>query len=321
MKSWSGRVDALEGEAGRRWHEIIAPFAPAAATGAVVLAGFACDAGVARNGGRIGAAGGPEALRLALMNMPVHACERIMDAGDVVCTGDRLEAAQERFADHVAAALRAGAFPIGLGGGHEIAWGSFLGLARHAASVTAGPGRIGIVNIDAHFDLRLAPQSNSGTPFRQIAEDCAARGWPFHYLCLGVSRYANTRALFRRAAQLGVTWRLDEDMGVEQLPALRQTVGEFIARVEHVYLTLCLDALPAAVAPGVSAPAARGIGLDVVEPLVDAVMGSGRVRVADVAELNPRHDIDGRTAAVAARLVARIANGRLQATGNNPEDF
>ena len=308
MTLWQGRIDALEGAAGRRWHQVITPFSPATPPGAVVLLGFACDAGVIRNEGRAGAVDGPEALRRALQNMPVHECEALADCGDVTCADDELEAAQARFSTRITEVLKTGAFPVGLGGGHEIAWGTFLGLARHLESTTH-PARIGIINFDAHFDLRLAQQANSGTPFHQMAEECAGRGWPFHYCCLGVSRYANTRALFERAAQLQVKWRLDEEMGVENLPALRQTIGEFIARVDHVYLTLCLDALPASVAPGVSAPAARGVGLEVIEPLVDAVMASGKVKVADIAELNPRHDVDGRTAAVAARLVARVANG------------
>ncbi len=309
MTQWTGRIDELEGDAGRRWHQVIAPWSSDTAPGTVVLMGFACDAGVIRNAGRAGAVDGPEALRRALQNVPVHECEALADSGDVTCTDDELEAAQSRFATRITDVLGSGGFPLGMGGGHEIAWGSFLGLARHLDGRGAETPRIGIINFDAHFDLRLAQHANSGTPFHQMAEECAGRGWPFHYCCLGVSRYSNTRALFDRAAQLQVKWRLDEEMSVEQLPALRQIVGEFITRVDHVYLTLCLDALPAAVAPGVSAPAARGIGLEVIEPLVDAAMASGKVKLADIAELNPRHDIDGRTAAVAARLVARVANG------------
>jgi formiminoglutamase len=83
----------------------------------------------------------------------------------------------------------------------------------------------------------------------------------------------------------------------------------FLSQVDHVYLTMCLDVLPAAVAPGVSAPSARGVGMDVIEPIVDRVVSSGKLRLADVAELNPSLDIDHHTARVAARLVARVADG------------
>ena len=309
LSVWQGRVDAAEGPLARRWHQVMQPLDARTAAGTTTLLGFACDAGVARNHGRVGAAEGPRAIRHALRNMPLHECTQLADGGDVLCEGDALEAAQQALAAVVAGELDAQRFPLVLGGGHEMAWGSFSGLAAHLA-VRSGAPRIGIVNFDAHFDLRRDVRATSGTPFLQIAADCAARGWPFRYACLGVSRYSNTEALFARAQEHDVMWRLDEAVSVAGTsPAL----SAFTASVDHVYLTFCLDVLPAAVAPGVSAPAARGVGLDVLEPLVDAVCATGKVRLADIAEMNPRFDIDGRTAAVAARLAARIANGVARA--------
>ena len=315
MSAWRrGRVDAAEGPLALRWHQVIQPAVDVMPAGTVVLNGFACDAGVARNQGRVGAADGPAAIRHALRNMPVHECEQPADAGDVVCTFDALESAQSALAQRVAHQLDRGWFPLTLGGGHEVAFASFMGLATHVARGRAADERvrIGIVNFDAHFDLRRADRPNSGTPFLQIADECAARGWPFRYACLGVSRYANTRALFESARQLGVVW-VDDDQMVTPEHGLA-AIDELIAGVDHVYLTVCLDVLPASVAPGVSGPAARGVGLDVIEPGIDAVIASGKLRLADIAEMNPRHDIDGRTAAVAARIGARIANGVARGT-------
>lgn len=314
MKQWQGRIDDAEGELGKRWHQVVQPFAANAnASGkGIALIGFACDAGIKRNHGRIGAHKGPAALRNALGNTPVHYCAAIADAGDVVCEptqeSDGLEQAQQALAKAVADILATDKLPIALGGGHEIAWASFSGLAQHLAPREQTP-RIGIINLDAHFDLRMAERANSGTPFLQIAEDCAARGWPFQYCCLGISRFANTQALFERARKLGVHWRLDEKMTGARLLSTIDLVQAFIAQVDHVYLTVCLDVLPAAVAPGVSAPAARGVALEVLEPIIDVVTTSGKLRTADIAELNPDFDIDQRTARVAARLVARIAEG------------
>ncbi len=305
---WSGRDDAADGGRARRWHQCVRP---ADATGApIVLLGFACDAGVARNAGRAGAAAGPEALRRALANVAAHAVSAVGDLGDVVCEDDALEAAQAEYAAVVAKAIGAGSLPIGLGGGHEIAYGSYCGL-RDALRGTGGSGPIGIVNFDAHFDLRSGSRATSGTPFRQILENAAAAGQRVEYHCLGVSRYANTAALFDRARELDVRWVPDEEMLAERLPELARELLRLEARVDHLYLTVCLDALPAAVAPGVSAPAARGVELAVIEPLIDLLAASRKLRVADVAELNPVHDIDSRTARVAARLVARIAERHL----------
>jgi formiminoglutamase len=309
MTQWKGRVDDAEGELGKRWHQVVQPFAKEDGGKGVALVGFACDAGIERNHGRTGARKGPAALRAALGNMPAHRCKSIADAGDVTCEpvgdSDGLEAAQDTLSNVVADILASGRLPLALGGGHEIAWGSFSGLARHLAQREQAP-RIGIINLDAHFDLRMSDRASSGTPFRQIAEDCAARGWKFNYCCLGISRFANTEALFVRARQLGVHWRLDEEMTAARLQSTLDLVHAFIGQVDHVYFTTCLDVLPAAVAPGVSAPAAHGVALEVIEAVVDTVAGSGKLRLADIAELNPALDIDQRTARVAARLVARV---------------
>ncbi len=309
MSVWQGRVDDAEGARARRWHQVMQPQAARAAPGTTVLLGFACDAGVARNHGRVGAAEGPLAIRRALRNMPVHECTQLADGGDVRCAGDELESAQQALAALVAQQLGAERFPLILGGGHEMAWGSFTGLAKHLA-MSEGAPRVGIVNFDAHFDLRRDARATSGTPFLQIAQDCEARSWEFRYACFGVSRYSNTEALFARARELGVLAQLDETLDATTGGS---ALASFIADVDDVYLTVCLDVLPAAVAPGVSSPTPRGVGLDVLEPLIDVVCASGKVRLADIAEMNPRFDADGRTAAVAARIVARIANGVARA--------
>ena len=196
-----------------------------------------------------------------------------------------------------------GCTPLVLGGGHEVAWGTFQGVAL------ARPGaRILIVNLDAHFDLRQAREGNSGTPFRQIQEHCAARGLPFDYRVLGISRFANTQALFDRADALQVRYVLDDALQTEAgVHAALADLAPDLQACDAVYLTLDTDVLPAAVAPGVSAPAPLGVPLWCVEAVVDAVLASGKLVAADVAEFNPAFDRDGITAKVVARLAARIA--------------
>jgi formiminoglutamase len=313
--SWSGRRDREEGPEPLRWHEVVQPIASGAGRGTAFL-GFACDAGVARNQGRTGAAEGPRALRQALSNLPLVTERVLYDVGDVACAGDALEPAQREYASTVARLLTTGYRVVGLGGGHEIALGAFEGLAASLAPHTSVP-RIGIVNFDAHLDLRAGERATSGTPFRQIAELCATWGWPFEYFCIGASRYANTGALFARADALGVRYRLDEQLALFDLAAARADLAAFISRVDCIYLTLCLDVLPASVAPGVSAPAARGVSMEVIEPLATDIARSGRLRLFDVAELCPRYDIDSRTARTAARLIASVVDG-WAATANSP---
>ncbi|MBI8270829.1 formimidoylglutamase, partial [Pseudomonas aeruginosa] len=221
--------------------------------------------------------------------------------------GDDLEAAQERYAQRVADLLARGHRVVGLGGGHEIAYASFAGLARHLSRHERLP-RIGILNFDAHFDLRHAERASSGTPFRQIAELCQASDWPFAYCCLGISRLSNTAALFDQAQRLGVRYLLDRQLQPWNLERSEAFLDSFLQSVDHLYLTVCLDVLPAAQAPGVSAPSAHGVEMPVVEHLVRRAKASGKLRLADIAELNPQLDSDQRTARIAARLVDSLVN-------------
>ncbi|ELM3720168.1 formimidoylglutamase [Aeromonas hydrophila] len=304
MSVWQGRQDPEDGELALRWHDKVQPWPQASSAAAgVALVGFACDEGVRRNKGRVGAAGAPLAVRKLLANSAWHLSRPIYDSGDVHCEDGDLDAAHGLLAERVARLLDEGHFPLVLGGGHEVAFGSWSGLNLHLA----GRGRVGIINFDAHFDLRMKlEQASSGTPFFQIAEQCAAQGTPFTYACLGVAETANTQALFARAEALGVWHVLDEAMTPAELPALLSGLDAFIARCDHLYLTIDLDVLPAAVMPGVSAPAARGVELAVIEPLIAHIRASGKLRLADLAEYNPSLDQDNRSARVAARLVHQL---------------
>lgn len=309
MNHWHGRVDVEEGPLARRWHEMIAPI-HADATPGIALLGFACDAGVSRNHGRAGARSGPAALRRALSGLAWRQTQSVWDAGDVTVADDELEAGQAALGLQLAGLLANGHRPIVLGGGREVAYGSFLGLARHAESHLDRRGHvptIGIVSIAAHFDLRQLNTPSNGTPFAQIASATQQENWPFRYLVFGVAEPANTNALFQRAHALHAQWWLDDDCTLDYKIGLAASLQQFAATVDWLYLSISLDALASHIAPGVSAPAARGIETGVVEALIDAAKASGKLKLADIAELNPAFDVDQRTARIAARLVWRLA--------------
>ncbi len=310
---WTGRVDDAEGISGRRWHQIVTPSAQSG-TGDIVLVGFQCDEGVRRNGGRTGSAEGPAAIRAALANLPVWPQLSLKDFGDIACQGEALEQAQENYATAVSGILKSGAFPIALGGGHEIAFASFSALAKYLDEDTSAPAKIGIINLDAHLDIRADARPSSGTPFLQMKQHCDKKGWNFNYMCLGASLFANTASLFERASEIGATIVYDDEMATENSPFFLQKLQDFAAQVDHLYLTIDMDGLPAAVAPGVSAPAAFGIQPAVIEMVIKALAKTGKLRLADIAELNPKYDIDSRTARTAARFIARIAREISQAT-------
>lgn len=309
VDGWSGRIDLPEDASTRRWHQWVRVPRPDSAPGVAML-GFACDEGVRRNHGRIGAAEGPAALRRMLSNLPVLDDAPLYDAGTVACTDGDLEAAQARYADAMAGLLDAGHLPVGLGGGHEIAYASYLGLAKHLGGRRP---RVAIVNLDAHFDLRRQDQGSSGTPFLQAIEHARASDLPLDYLVYGVSAAANTRVLFDTADALGVHYVRDDELGLLDLPQRLAELRAKLADVDAIYLTIDIDGLPHAMAPGVSAPAARGVPMEVVEPLLDVVAATGKLRLMDVAELSPPLDRDNVTARVAARLIHRVAHAAMRA--------
>ncbi|WP_421083968.1 formimidoylglutamase [Rothia nasimurium] len=313
--TWEGRYDG-DGPEHRRIFQVVRPLheAEGLVPDAVFL-GFASDAGVARNQGRVGAAQGPAALRKALGTLALARAfgsdrrqELILaDGGDIRVEDDQLEAGQERLGQAVAAVLDSGSLPIVLGGGHEVAYGTYLGAATSALRQQAGSGaHLGILNLDAHFDLRSAEQATSGTPFSQALARETEKGGNLTYTVIGISEAANTQVLFDTADTQGVAYLVDEEVTWGNTAVLDEFLASFLASVDLVYLTLDLDVLPAAVAPGVSAPAALGVDPALINRIIGQVAASGKLAVFDVAELNPSLDIDGRTAKTAARLIHTV---------------
>ncbi|MFC0673707.1 formimidoylglutamase [Brachybacterium hainanense] len=309
---WSGRIDG-EGPEHARWHQVVRTAATPGdpADPHVAVLGFRSDEGVRRNRGRVGAAEAPDALRRALAPMAVHGAiargeTGIHDLGDARTVGEALETGQAAAGHLIASALdRPGSvLTVVLGGGHETAWASYLGLQDSTAmSSSEEPPRWGVLNLDAHFDLREEPRPTSGTPFAQMAAAEAAAGRELHYRVLGIAEPSNTGVLFDRARELGVSWWTDVQCLEAGAEGMRRTVADFAADLDVLYLTIDLDVLPAQTAPGVSAPAAFGVPLPLIEAAVRAAAGTGKLALLDVVELNPSLDVDGRTAKAAARLI------------------
>ena len=333
MSLWTGRVEPFETQRARYWYQLAQPYDFDKAGQRVGLVGFACDQGVRRNQGRIGARAAPPLLKSTFASLPVikeiqdsfegKLTTLMADAGDIECKDNdtlaeqALEQAQQRYADVITSVIKQGSLAIGLGGGHAIAYGSFLGLWQAMQIASSDQDKIkaqtviGIINFDAHLDIRASDVATSGTPFRQIAEHLQAFNQPFHYCCIGVSRLSNTAALFDRANDLGVQIISDEDCNHKKWKKLASQITNFIEQVDIIYLTIDMDCMPASVVPGVSAPAAYGINLGFVERAVKLIMDSGKVKIADIAEINPTYDIDNRSCKVAARLLSTIVERYL----------
>ncbi|MBL7979397.1 MAG: formimidoylglutamase [Bacteroidetes Order II. Incertae sedis bacterium] len=304
LAHWQGRIDGETPEYWR-WHQAIkirslSDIGPAPPEKAVALLGFACDEGVRRNQGRTGASLGPVSLRNACRNLPWHFPDfvTVTDVGDIVCVGTQLEEAQSHLSAAIHQLQTNQYFTVVMGGGHEVLYGHYKGLRQAFPDA-----RIGIINFDAHFDLRAVEPSTgptSGTGFWQIAQE-----EPLYYLALGIQRNGNTAALFEQARTLNVTVIQADDFHTDYREGIRKTIHTFMSTVDILYLTICLDVFATAFAPGVSAPTAMGLHPDaMLREVLRPIIYSSKLVSIDIAELNPTYDQDDRTAKLAAHLIS-----------------
>ncbi|MDF2552887.1 MAG: hutG [Chryseobacterium sp.] len=296
---WQGRLDGEEPLFHRLFqrvqeaenHDLII-------TNDFVLHGFAVDEGVRRNKGRAGAKDAPDIIRKNMANFPVIMPDfSMLDFGNITCEDGDLEKAQNALADNVAQVLAKGAKSLVLGGGHEVTFAHYSGIRK------AFPDKkIGIINIDAHFDNRKPEDgvgASSGTGFWQIAQEENN-----HTLHIGIQRNSNTLKLFDTAHQLGMKYILADEIFFENLPSVYERINELVESVDVLYLTVCMDVFNASIAPGVSAAAYNGLFTDAAfMHFYKHILKSEKLAALDVAEVNPQFDIQDRTARLAASLV------------------
>lgn len=278
----------------------------------IALVSYVCDEGVKRNHGRIGALMGPDAIKQQLAKMPNHLAKetKLLDVGAVECFDNDMENTQQTLSKTITELLQNNIFPVVLGGGHDIAYGHYNGIKNYLGVTKT----IGILNFDAHFDLRSNTNgNNSGTPFYQIAEDCKTYDTNFQYLCLGIREDANDSQLFKTAKELGVQYIKNEKFNLQNSKNIQEKISEFIHKVDYIYTTIDLDGFSSAYAAGVSAPSPMGFSPDIVLACLRTIIRSGKLISLDIAEMNPKYDQDKQTAKLAASLVHYIIHN-LDAT-------
>jgi formiminoglutamase len=266
-----------------------------------VVIGFPCDVGVRRNHGRPGAALAPDAIREKLYRLTSWdgpsgvdlAALDLLDLGNVIVSED-LEAAQQQLGAIVATVLHSGAVPLILGGGHETAFGHYLGYAGLDC---------GIINVDAHLDVRPFPQgAHSGSPFRQALEHAAHPLEPGRYVVVGAQRQSVARAQwqFVQDHQGRVHW-LKADTGRGEIVRLFADELDRLGRQgAAILVTVDADAFCQTAVPGCSAPNPAGLEGAAWPALAERAGADPHVRSLEIVEVNPLFDRDQQTARWAA---------------------
>jgi formiminoglutamase len=314
---WSGRVDSEDNFDTFRWHQWMefidlndTTLAPFSGELGFVFIGFCCDEGVRRNLGRPGASNGPKSIRKELSNLPCSFTQKIklFDSGNIYCKNITLEESQSLLSEAVEKLLSLNLFPIVLGGGHEVAFGNYNGILNYLSLNNPKPS-IGIINFDAHFDLRPYPNGgSSGTMFRQIADICSEKSLNYSYFCLGIQKHSNTIELFKTADRLGATYILAKDIISSDDFTILEKLDDFIKLQDHIYVTICSDVFSTAFAPGVSASQPLGLDPERVLKFLKYILKSNKVICFDIAEVSPRFDQDNTTANLASVIIFSVIN-------------
>lgn len=274
--------------------------------GETVIVGLPYDGGIPT---RPGARFGPRAIREALAAFGTWDEERdavsATDLGDLgLPTTDGREA-HRRIEEAARTVFAAGARPIFLGGDHGCTGSVIRGLAA------AHPGlKLGLVTLDAHLDVReYADESSlsSGTPFRRALETGILTGE--RVAMVGIRPFANSRYYLDWAGAQRIHLVPVDDLS-RGAAAMAGEALDAIGDVDALYLSIDLDAIDAAYAPGVSATGIGGLTAREAIGLVAALAGHPRLIGADLMELSPPYDHDARTAKLAARLLLELLAGR-----------
>lgn len=288
---WNGRLDSYEEIDLRLW-QVVQEIKEAQEAGGVCFVGYDTDDGVVRNLGRKGAESGSNAIRKAIQSFPQLKGLKVYDYRNL--EKKSVEEAQKEYSKKIADVLKKGIFPIGLGGGHDIAYGSYLGIRK------AHPDKkIGIINFDAHLDMRPYDKGRtSGTSFKEIMDNDKNT----QYAIVGFQKMGNTERLIKTAEAFNVLI-LEEECSEE---SIIKSLEEFIKKVDIVYVTFCMDVFDASTAPGVSAPVVMGLDPKKGKRLLRFLMETKKVVCVDFAEVNPVYDIDNMTAKLAGCLIYEV---------------
>ena len=218
--------------------------------------------------------------------------------------GKTLEDTHDKLSEVVHSLVSAKIIPIVLGGGHDIAYPNFVGFSK-------GKQTVGVINIDTHLDYRKAiPKRNSGTSFRQMLDQHQSPLNAMNLVEIGIQSFANSADHYSELIERGATVFSLRDVRTEGIAKTLDLAYELAtSSTDSLYISFDLDAVNSADAPGVSASLPTGL---TAEEFLTVALFAGKRRktkLIDIVELNPKYDVDGRTAKLAAIAIMYFLTG------------
>jgi formiminoglutamase len=256
----------------------------------------------------------PKVVRASLPRMSVYDVEtgadlkdiQVHDSGDLMLKITPPSEAFESIRQAVAGQTTARELTILLGGNNAVTRPGVHGL-------DASLGKVGVLTLDAHFDLRDTDCGlNNGNPIQALLED----GLDGHRISqIGLAPFANTRRAHDKAKAAGIsvhTIRECRERGT--LTVVAEELARLSALCEVIYVDFDIDVIDRGQLPG--APGARPGGM-AAHDFFDATRLIGacpKVRAVDLTEFDPNLDVADLGALTAARWFVELLAGFAQRT-------
>ncbi|MGD6959182.1 formimidoylglutamase [Rossellomorea aquimaris] len=256
-----------------------------------------------------GASFAPDAIRRCLNSFSTYNIERgtdlaeekkaIIDFGDITMHPTSIEESHQRIYESVKAATNTNAAPftIILGGDHSI-------TTSTVKAIKEAKGTVGIIQFDAHHDLRNTEDGGptNGTPFRRLLEEGHIKGE--HLIQIGIRNYANAKAYHEYAIEQGVTVYTMKDVRQQPIVELIQdSLIQLESQVDTIYLSVDMDVLDQAYAPGCPAIGPGGMHPDALKQAIETALKHPKVSTMDIVEIDPTLDFRDMTSRTAAYLI------------------
>ncbi|MEA2509295.1 MAG: agmatinase, partial [Actinomycetota bacterium] len=240
----------------------------------------------------------PQAWHMDLGIDPYSALE-VVDHGDAVVRPGDPHGSHQAIRELVATVLAAGCIPVILGGDHSIAYPDISALMGHHPS-----GSVAVVQFDTHTDTATenwGVEWSHGTPFRNLVDDGVIPGE--RLIQVGLRGYWPFAEEFAWARDAGVHWHRMAEVTERGIGPVTDDVLAQTADAEHLFLSVDVDVLDPAFAPGTGTPEPGGM---TTRELLGAVRRLARERSVagvEVVEVSPPYDQSGITAMAAHRVV------------------
>ncbi|MGP4070934.1 formimidoylglutamase [Piscibacillus sp. B03] len=254
-----------------------------------------------------GASMAPGAIREAMGSYSTYANHtdqdlretQLVDFGDIVMHPTDIIESQDRIYQSVKDIFQTHnpEYFILLGGDHSVSFPSIKAL--HETK-----GTVGVIQFDAHHDLRNLEDGGptNGTPFRRSIENNVLKGE--HIVQIGIRDFMNAKAYADYAVKQGVKVYTMQDVIHGQITSIvRESINYLKKKVDYIYLSVDMDVLDQAYAPGCPAIGPGGMASHTLLTAIEEAAKHPMVKGMDIVEIDPTLDIRNMTSRVASHVL------------------